>query len=101
VECIEVLIQTLMEIIRKLLLYEETEWKHALRRQYLKRSMFQPLYTTSTQQAEKIWQNRKQLYEIVFQTSAFPFMVEELHELVRCLPRSLRQHAGTLQSTML
>ena len=31
---------TLMEIVRKLLLYEETEWKHALRRQYLRRSMF-------------------------------------------------------------
>jgi hypothetical protein len=86
-----------MEIVRKLLLYEETEWKHALRRQYLKRSMFQPLNTTSTQQAEKIWQNRKQQYEIVFQTSAFPLIVEELHELVRCLPQSLRQHADKLQ----
>ena len=88
---------TLMEIIRKLLLYEETEWKHALRRQYLKRSMFQPLNTTSTQQAEKIWQNRKQQYEIVFQNLAFPFLVEEIHELVRCLPQSLRRHADKLQ----
>ncbi len=53
--------------------------------------------TISTQQAEKIWQNRKQQYEIVFQNLAFPFLVEEIHELVRCLPQSLRRHADKLQ----
>jgi hypothetical protein len=88
---------TLMEILRKLLLYEETDWKHSLRRQYLKQTMFQPLNTNSTQQAEKIWTERKQLHDIVFQTPAFPFIIEEYKELIRCLPQSLRQHADKLQ----
>ena len=88
---------TLLEILHKLLMYEETDWKHALRRQHLKRTLFQPLNTNSTQQAEKIWTERKRLYEIVFPTSAFPFIIEEYSELVGCLPPSLRQHADTLQ----
>jgi hypothetical protein len=51
---------TLPEILRKLLLYEETSQKDALRRKHLKRVMFQPLNTTSSQQAEKMWTDRKQ-----------------------------------------
>ena len=88
---------TLLEILHKLLMYEETEWKHALRRQHLKRTLFQPLDTNSTQQAENMWKERKRLYGIVFQTPAFPFIIEEFKELIGCLPPSLRQHADTLQ----
>jgi hypothetical protein len=66
-----------------------------LRRQHLKRTLFQPLDTNSTQQAEKTWNERKRLYEIVFQNPAFPFIIEEFNELIGCLPPSLRQHADT------
>ena len=88
---------TLPEILRKLLLYEETSQKEALRRKHLKRVMFQPLNTTSSQQAEKMWTDRKHDYERVFQTKAFPFIIEEFHELVGCLPQTLRRHADKLQ----
>ena len=88
---------TLVEILCKLLLYEETEQKEALRRKFLKREMFQPLHTTSLQQAEKMWGDRKQMHQLVFQTPAFPFLIEEFHELVRCLSQSFKQHADKLQ----
>ena len=88
---------TLPEILRKLLLYEETSQKEALRRKHLKRLMFTPLNTTSSQQAEKMWTDRKHDYERVFQTKPFPFLIEEFHELVGCLPQSLRRHADKLQ----
>ena len=88
---------TLPEILRKLLLYEETSQKEALRRKHLKRVLFQPLNTTSSQQAEKMWTDRKHDYERVFQTKPFPFIIEEFHELVGCLPQSLRRHADKLQ----
>ena len=81
-----------------MLLYEDSDQRHAIRRKYLTRQLEAPLQTTSLQLAQKQWTNRLLIFLRVFGHEAFLSINDELTQLMSVLPRSFAQFASTLQS---
>ena len=62
---------TLMEIVRLLMMYEDTEERESLRRKYIKEQLGRPISTHSVHQALQEWIERKQAYAYILGQPAY------------------------------
>jgi hypothetical protein len=67
---------TLMEIIRLLMMYEDTEERVSLRRKYIKEELRKPIRTQSVHQALQKWIDRKQVH--IFHQPAYHSVPEKI-----------------------
>jgi hypothetical protein len=88
---------TLMEIVRLLTMYEDTEGRESLRRKYIKEQLNRPISTQSVHQALQEWIERKRAYADILRQPAYYSVPEEITALHDCLPTSLRPYLSDLK----
>jgi hypothetical protein len=88
---------TLMEIVRLLMMYEDTEERESLRRKYIKEQFIRPISTQSVHQALQEWIERKQAHADILHQPAYHSVPEEITALHACLPPSLRPYLSDLK----
>ena len=62
---------TLLEILRLLFMYEDSNERVSLRRKYIKAELNKPIHTLSVHQALQEWTDRKQVHNDVFHQPAY------------------------------
>jgi hypothetical protein len=88
---------TILELIRRALLFEDSDDKHAMRRGHLQKQLTTLLETRTLQQAEQHWDARKQTFMFVYGYPPYINIIDELRQLANVLPSAYRPLMPALQ----